>query len=350
METMEQQYLTTQAHPGAGVASVVRVQGGVAAVSFEYENPGRRVAVNTALSVDYGAQEERIFATMYQGGWDTRSAEALVTPANRVSLSGAGAAEVDLQGGWDTRSAVQVGEDVHRALDAVVQPLTPIDTRRIRLSDIVNVGVNVSGMNAFYSGYMRDYLIQGARPDQNTFLAAHLPLKPVEAPSKVALERVSYEEMVLDERAELAAAAEDLLGYTPLRDATGAPDRLRRALAALEIDVLTEASVDTYKATMVEHYRSYNKMADPTWRLTALADYALPVPEYVLRKAVALKRALPEARFYVDQLAVDPFLIVCVGAEDDDPADSWTNVASRNLDSETHAYIEVWDEPKWEDA
>jgi hypothetical protein len=182
---------------------------------------------------------------------------------------------------------------------------------------------------------------------------APLPLKPVEAPSRAVLQRISLstEAVLPTERITLALAAEDLLGYTPLREATlpgAVHTRLQRALAKLEIEPLEERSVDAYKAQMVQHYHTMNKMEQPTWRLHALADYALPIPEFVLRKAVAIKRELPDAQFYVDQLAVDPFLIVCVAGEE--LADWNVNRASRELDTETQAYIEVWDEPKFEEA
>ena len=153
-----------------------------------------------------------------------------------------------------------------------------------------------------------------------------------------------------DENFALAIEVEDLLGYTPLREHIKAPGRLQRALARLQIEVLDESSVDAYKAQMVLHYDTHNKMAQPTWRLTALADYALKIPLFVLSKAVQLKRELPEARFYVDHLAVDPFLIVCAGPNGDDPQDHVVNVKTRDLDADTQAYIEVWSEPRFEAA
>ena len=81
-----------------------------------------------------------------------------------------------------------------------------------------------------------------------------------------------------------------------------------------------------------------------TWRLTSLKNYAQPVPELVLQKAVEIKRELPEAEFFVDQLAVDPFLLVSLTGI----PDYSRNTPSRNLDPETAAYVEVWAEPKFE--
>jgi hypothetical protein len=81
----------------------------------------------------------------------------------------------------------------------------------------------------------------------------------------------------------------------------------------------------------------------PTWRLMKLRSYTAPVPEFVLQKAIEIKRELPEAEFYVDQLAIDPFLIVSLV----DLAD-WSTNKDRKLDPETAAYVEVWSEPKFE--
>jgi hypothetical protein len=171
----------------------------------------------------------------------------------------------------------------------------------------------------------------------------------VEAPERTMLKRVPVEVQDLDlshPRQALAAAAEDLLGYTPLRQELRAPGSLKRALAKLEIEILDQASVDQYKVQMAEHYWTTGKMKDPTWRLTKLGNYTQPVPEFVLQKAVEIKREVPAAAFYVDQLAVDPFLIVSLG-----PLKDWVvNAPSRALDPETAAYVEVWSEPKFESS
>jgi hypothetical protein len=145
-------------------------------------------------------------------------------------------------------------------------------------------------------------------------------------------------------RRALALEAAALLGYGALAKDAGVPGELRRALAKLELEVLDEKSVDAYKAQMVRHYASHQKMAMPTWRLTSLREYTQPVPEHVLAKAVSIKRELPQAEFYVDQLAIDPFLIVTLKPL----KDTNVNTASRKLDPEVTAYIDVWLEPKFE--
>ena len=172
------------------------------------------------------------------------------------------------------------------------------------------------------------------------------PKELVAAPARDMLVRTNVKVLMPKdtEDVELALAAEDLLGYTPLRDHVQAPSRLLRALAQLDIEPLDQKSVDAYKAQMVQHYATHQKMASPTWRLHRFADLAAEVPKFVLRKAVDIKRALPDCFLYVDMLAVDPFLIVSMVAL----PDSVYNTRSRDLDPKQAAYVEVWDEPKFE--
>ena len=169
----------------------------------------------------------------------------------------------------------------------------------------------------------------------------------VDAPSRDTLVRVPAPVIEPDAtpRAALAVEAEALLGYKPLRVAVKAPGALRAVLAKLEIEVLDEASVNAYKAQMVQHYDTHKKMSVPTWRLTELSKYTQPVPEFVLRKACDIKRELPTAIFYIDQLAVDPFLLVSTT-----PITDFLTNQVRKLDLETQAYVEVWDEPKFEET
>lgn len=156
---------------------------------------------------------------------------------------------------------------------------------------------------------------------------------------------VTVEEVNLDDPIrELALQAESLLGYSVLRDEAHLATPLRRTLAKLEIEILDQESVDRYKTQMVEHLDTSHKMAMPTWRLAPLERYGEPVPEFVLMKAIAIKKELPEARFYIDHLAVDPFLIVSTKPL----PDSAVNQRSRYLDPDWAAYIEVWKEPKFE--
>jgi hypothetical protein len=166
----------------------------------------------------------------------------------------------------------------------------------------------------------------------------------IDAPSREILARLPItSEPDATPRAALATESELLLGYKPLREAVKSQSALHAVLAKLEIDVLDEVTVNAYKAQMVQHYATHKKMIEPTWRLAKLSEYNQPVPEFVLRKACDIKRELPQAMFYIDQLAVDPFLIVSLK-----PITDYLINRERGLDAETQAYIEVWDEPKFE--
>jgi hypothetical protein len=174
-------------------------------------------------------------------------------------------------------------------------------------------------------------------------------LEVVEPPSREMLTRVPVDIENLDltdPRQKLATEAETLLGYTPLRQELRTPGTLKRVLAKLEISVLEEKSVFAYKKQMAQHYSTSGKMLDPTWRITSLKNYGQQVPEFVLQKAVEIKRELPEAMFYVEQLAIDPFLIVTLKPLNDYVSSH--NTLKRVLDAETAAYVEVWSEPKFE--
>jgi hypothetical protein len=171
----------------------------------------------------------------------------------------------------------------------------------------------------------------------------------VEEPSREMLQRAPVDVQDLDltdPRKRLATEAEALLGYTPLREELRTPGTLKRALAGLEMEILDWESVTAYKKQMAAHYETSGKMQMPTWRLTKLKDYKAPVPEYVLQKAVEIKKILPEAEFYVEQLAVDPFLIVTLKPLNDFMSPEMT--LNRELDPEMAAYVEVWSEPKFE--
>lgn len=173
------------------------------------------------------------------------------------------------------------------------------------------------------------------------------PEKIVEEPSREMLTRVKVEADdvdLSDPRRKLATEAEALLGYTPLREELKAPGRLRLALAKLEIEIFDQKKVDSYKAQMADHYRTAEKMIEPTWRITPLSRYLKPVPEFVLAKAIEIKRELPEAHFYIDELAIDPFLIVSIVAL----TDFVVNQPSRRLDAEMAVYVDTWSEPKFE--
>ena len=240
---------------------------------------------------------------------------------------------------------------MHIAVDEMTNERVSADAFRSAYMG-VDYGVDRDSLyNRLMYGVSSDDLYRHMIPGDWDMPAQQKPIEPaakVDAPSRTLLVRtaVTVDDGTGDARAKLAIEAETLLGYTPLREHVKVTGLLRRVLAKLEIEPLDEASVNAYKAQMVRHYDTHGKMQMPTWRLKKLSDFALPVPEFVLRKAVDIKKELPQAEFYVDHLAVDPFLIVSLEAI----PDGVFNVPSRNLDPETQAYIEVWDEPKFEEG
>jgi hypothetical protein len=152
--------------------------------------------------------------------------------------------------------------------------------------------------------------------------------------------------------------AESLLGYragvkTPGEEPAGKP--LRQALRELQIEVLNVHDVQDYMlqklyetvTAMLAHERATGAVPlalsqDPgngwlnrmRWEEEALSHYDGDVPDYVLNKAVSLKRACPEVEFVVVHLTetTDPFLLAYVR----DPRYSWKRA---------EAYvIEAWDE------
>lgn len=138
----------------------------------------------------------------------------------------------------------------------------------------------------------------------------------------------------------LAGEAETLLGYSTLRRHVNAPGPLAATLLALEITVLNHGEVKRYKEYMQHELK--NKLSDVQdcwWTTAAISDYMEPIPEFVLRKAVAVKKRLPNVTFSIDYLRVgfksaDPFLI----------AAHW----SKNRETKEEYIIEVWDEPEFE--
>ena len=187
-----------------------------------------------------------------------------------------------------------------------------------------------------------------------------------EKPSTSMLKAMAAPELALNARQEFALQVEDLLGYTPLRKDAGAPSKLRRLLAELEIEAFDQATVDEYKRGMQAHFQALakqkdeaandevlnriNTSADPwgtfqavaslrlqstrvTWKPVRLEEYSKPVPTFVLNKCMQIKQRAPDAVFLVDELCentrmIDPFLVVELGGD--------------------RAAIEVWDEPEFE--
>lgn len=145
---------------------------------------------------------------------------------------------------------------------------------------------------------------------------------------------------------ELSQQAEKFLGYTVLSKHLGKiPQQLAKALAKLEIEILPPRAVFDYQCEK-------GRPSNPLWNLLEIDDddedisfdedfewvrgslrgYNKPVPEFVLHKAIQIKRAVPNVSLHIEFLASqpkpDPFLVA-------------------TLNNETF-YVEVWDEPKFE--
>lgn len=144
----------------------------------------------------------------------------------------------------------------------------------------------------------------------------------------------------------LAEEASTLLGYSALKEEVeGTADTsgpLRRALAKLDIQPLDMRAVKQYQFDLrreaearqfEEQLRTRgpeNIFAYASWNDTKIERYREPIPEFVLNKAVQLKRECPEVTFTVEHLDEnpDPFLIAKLKDE--------------------KFYIEVWEEPRFE--
>jgi hypothetical protein len=139
-----------------------------------------------------------------------------------------------------------------------------------------------------------------------------------------------------EESKQLALEALEVLGYDVLSRQVLTPlgDVLRR----LEIDILDEPSVLKYMASITRRHKDEGwnwvpldaKSAD-AWNYARNTIYSAPIPEFVLRKAIQIRKALPEVSLFVRTVEAnpDPFL--------------WAGL--RHFDN---YYIEVWDEPKFE--
>ena len=151
----------------------------------------------------------------------------------------------------------------------------------------------------------------------------------------------------------LADEAAEVLGYKRLKEEHAEPaSPLRAELAKLQIEVLKDASVKRYqlerlKEHATEKFNEWLQRATvedmttinlPSWRHRKIEEYTEPIPEFVLNKAIQIKKAIPEAVILVESLEdyPDPFLIVATRNP------SYTYVYKEQV------YVEVWEEPKFE--
>ena len=153
---------------------------------------------------------------------------------------------------------------------------------------------------------------------------------------------------VIDGLADEAAA---VLGYARPTLAPSPMTRLRAVLAHLDIEVLDGRAVERYqlekqfeaerRTLASEHanemwessqYFGHERYPSHSWSQVPLSAYVGDVPDYVINKALQIKKALPEVEFLVQRLGTtpDPFLIA--------------RVKFTAYQYEAY-YVEVWDEP-----
>lgn len=164
------------------------------------------------------------------------------------------------------------------------------------------------------------------------------PMPSLPKPSKDILQRVAIADIEpvddTDLRATLAVEAETLLGYSVLRREMKLTSPLAATLKELEIEPFSEQSVTNYMGEMTrfatQEARKANAYAYASWVHTSIAGYEKRFPEIAIQKACEIKRALPAAEIFIEELNIypDPFLVASLGGE--------------------KFYIEVWDEPKFE--
>lgn len=145
----------------------------------------------------------------------------------------------------------------------------------------------------------------------------------------------------LDE--QLARDAEELLGYPMLSGQLEA----QRAFQKLGIKPFTNTSAEAYQTIVYHRYEGYQRWTwftlgkhddnSPDGQLinrrggegeTIPGPYLHPVPQFVLERAVQLKREIPAAQFFIRALESDPFLVM------------WHKGLI--------FYVDVWDEPSFE--
>lgn len=160
----------------------------------------------------------------------------------------------------------------------------------------------------------------------------------LEQPSKSILQRAAIADVQpvddTDLQASLALEAEALLGYSVLRETMKLVSPLAAALKKLEIEPFSYGTVMQYKLQMAQfaaqEAQKKNPYAYAVWDKIPIAKYRKPVPQMVLNRACEIKREVPAAGLFIQELNIhpDPFLVAELGSEE--------------------FYVEVWDEPKFE--
>ena len=159
------------------------------------------------------------------------------------------------------------------------------------------------------------------------------------------IRRVFKKEMDADldySRSSIVREAGDLFGYRSVKTSI-----LLATLRELDIQPLDASAVAKYKRskeTRTVKRRGWRETVKTTeWKAIPLGSYEGIVPEGILSKAVAIKKALPAVEMEVQMLTTrtqhnriqrlpDPFLVAVL----------------RGPGTEQRLFIDVWDEPEFE--
>ena len=154
--------------------------------------------------------------------------------------------------------------------------------------------------------------------------------------TKPKLYRESEVEEPDESRKELALKAKTLLGYSVLEQTI--PNRSSSEVSAvfkkLGIEPLNESQVQKYQRWYRQKHSGAFDWERVHWESARIENYAEPMPEFVLSRAVELKEHLPNAVFSIEfpvreeRVRPDPFLVMYYAG--------------------IRYYIDVWDEPKFE--
>jgi len=142
----------------------------------------------------------------------------------------------------------------------------------------------------------------------------------------------------------LADEAAAVLGYSAGSKVIVDAKPLETVLAQLGIEVLDWKQVLRYQYTKQAEENSkrlasmdnveWNWRSDLNWDKEPIDKYTAPIPDFVLNKAIQIKKALPECEILVEALrqSADPFLVVRL----------------KEGYSYEGYYVEVWDETSFE--
>jgi hypothetical protein len=143
-----------------------------------------------------------------------------------------------------------------------------------------------------------------------------------------------------EQRAVLARKASALLGYSRLQRALPESEegvtirQVAEVFQSLGIEPLNTERVEKYQEWYTKRYGGEYSWNRVEWTSANLAQYAQPIPEFVLSRAVEIAEHLPGAKFSVEWPVrgeisrPDPFLVLIYKG--------------------LRYYIDVWDEPKFE--